>query len=323
MRGHRKGAFTGAIKEEKGWFEKSHDGVLFLDEFQNASLFSQTQLLDLLDPLSNDILINRMGESNRSRFNVKVILATNEPVDKLLSEKKLRADLFYRIRDVIKLPSLNDALESYEAPAEKMAEIRRLFYIYRWKSSPYGGEGLAYDADFAPLFPVVEESVAEPIQNFRWEGNYRQFERVVSDIYWQNDTECIDVINGNLVHEQLEKERVRLGSDSPPVCAVPHLRVVQDRLLEHGFNIGKTVEALSLLKINLGSRHSLRSFLREHHDSLNDEIRKDSKVVRFLWGNSNKAPSTGLVGYATAISRTDLIGNARPSPHPRLADSRA
>jgi len=285
MRGHVKGAYTDAVSEEDGWFAKSHGGVLFLDEFQNASLVSQTQLLDLLDPVSNDVFINRLGESNRRRFNVKVIMATNRPVGELLSEGKLRADLFYRIRDVIKLRTFSDVLNSAETPMERMAIVRRLCYIYRWKSSPYGGVGgFAYDADYAPLFPAVEESVAEPIQNFQWEGNYRQFERVISDIYWRNDTEGLNRIDGSVVQDQLEVERRRLGSESLPVCADTHLRTVENLLLEHQFNIGKTVEALNPLKFSLGSRASLRSYLRENRDSLRPEIRRDSRIASFLRG---------------------------------------
>jgi len=147
-----------------------------------------------------------------------------------------------------------------------------------------GVGGFAYDADYAPLFPAVEESVAEPIQNFQWEGNYRQFERVISDIYWRNDTEGLNRIDGSVVQDQLEVERRRLGSESLPVCADTHLRTVENLLLEHQFNIGKTVEALNPLKFSLGSRASLRSYLRENRDSLRPEIRRDSRIASFLRG---------------------------------------
>jgi hypothetical protein len=289
MRGHAKGSYSGAVTAEDGWFAKANGGVLFLDEFQSASLVSQTQLLDVLDPVSNDVFINRLGESNRRRFNVKVILATNKPVEDLLSEGRLRVDLFYRIRDIVRLQSFNDNIENAVLSAEKLSFIRRLFYIYRWKSSPYWGDQVLDEADFASLFPVVDASVAEPIENFRWDGNYRQFERVVSDIHSLNDMRRTCVIDRILVLEELEEERRRVGCNSPPVCAdgrqgleQKRLRFVEDLLASNQYNIGKTVEALKPLKFGLGSRQTLRFFLKEHLGSLRAEIRQDSRIVRFL-----------------------------------------
>jgi DNA-binding NtrC family response regulator len=72
-----KGAFTGADKQEGGWFEAADGGVLFLDELQNSSLEFQAQLLDLLSPTSNAVYVDRVGDTKRRRFNVKVMLATD------------------------------------------------------------------------------------------------------------------------------------------------------------------------------------------------------------------------------------------------------
>lgn len=289
MRGHAKGAFTGASKDKKGWFAEADNGVLFLDEFQSVSLSSQTQLLDLLDPTSNDVFVNRVGESNRQRFNVKVILATNRPVHELLTEGKLKPDLFYRIRDIIKLESFNEILDHLESPAQRMAILRRLFRIYRWKSSPYWNEEVVDQSGFACLFPIIDDSVEELIRNFRWEGNYRQFERVVSDIHSRNDEGGTYVINSTVVDEHLKEERRRLGIEIPANCTdAPQeweqrrLQQIQDLLKRNRFNIGRTVDALKPLRIGLGSRQTLRSYLIKHFNSLRPEIREDSAIAKFL-----------------------------------------
>lgn len=293
MRGHSKGAYTDAATAEDGWFAKADGGVLFLDEFQNASLVSQTQLLDLLDAVSNVVLVNRLGESQRKKFNVKVILAANKPVDELLADGKLRSDLFYRIRDVVKLSSFNEILDRLVTIEGQLLAIRRLFYIYRWKASPYWDERMLDDADFASLFPVIDASVLDPIKNFQWDGNYRQFERFVSDIHWQNDIQGRAFIDSEVMLEHLREEHVRIGSKTAPVLdrrqasVQRHLREVEDSIRENSFRIGKTVESLKALKLGLGSRQSLRSFLKEHRDCLSPDIRADSKIVQFLQGRAN------------------------------------
>ncbi|PNQ95025.1 hypothetical protein C1S70_31110 (plasmid) [Azospirillum argentinense] len=289
MRGHVKGAFTNAHQAEDGWFAKADGGVLFLDEFQNASLASQTQLLDLLDPVSDDIFINRIGEAERRRYNVKVILAVNKPVRELLADGKLREDLFYRIRTMIKFRTLNEVIDGTATPDDKARMIRKLVQIYRWKSSPCWQTQVRDEADFPPLFPIVDDSVVDPIANFRWEGNYRQFERVITSIHWHNDKQKRSTIDGDQVRARLDEECLWLGAGSLPVGAGGqlawdrrHLDVVQELLLENRFNIGKTVEALKPRRMRLGSRQSLRSFLREHRESLRPEIRTDSKIISFL-----------------------------------------
>jgi len=292
MRGHVKGAFTDAKNESAGWFADADQGVLFLDELQNGSLEFQAQLLDLLSPTSNTVRVDRMGDSRRRRFDVKVVLATNKPVSELLAARLLREDLFYRIRDVVTLPSFNSVLRGEARRSETpLAFIRRLFHVYRWKASPFGDEGRVSDGDFASLFPEVAESVVAPILKFDWKGNYRQFERVASDIHWQNDMDGKVVIDAATMLAQLAAESKRVGTAPGPAAGADGPTAeVEALLLAHGFNIGETVKALGKSRFSLGSRQTLRAFLREHQDSLSDAVRKDSKIVRFLEAGSGKSP---------------------------------
>ena len=299
MRGHAKGAFTGAIAKRDGWSADAHDGILLLDEFQNASLASQTQLLDLLDPVSNDVYIRKMGENHLVRYNVKVILALNKPVDELLATGKLREDLFYRIRDIIKMKPLNDILKNMENNGLVSAQIKRLFYLYRWKTSPYlylpvseaadSGRGFRISeiSDLTSLFPEIEDSAIKPLKDFPWKGNYRQLERVISDIHWQSDKTNRDRINENVVAEHLGEERKRLGSDASPVCTdmiegwnQTRLRTVETLLKQNRFNISLILVELKPLK--LGSRATLRSFLKENYNNLSKEVQTDSAISKFL-----------------------------------------
>jgi len=92
--GHTKGAFTGAEKDRSGFLLASNHGTLFLDEIGNLPLELQGKLLRVLQ----DGEYTRLGTSKRQKVDVRFIAATNEDLDELLSRKKFRKDLYYRIR---------------------------------------------------------------------------------------------------------------------------------------------------------------------------------------------------------------------------------
>lgn len=302
MRGYLKGAFTGANEDKDGWFAEANGGILFLDEFQNASLSSQTQLLDLLDPVSNEVYISRIGEEAKpGRYNVKVILAVNKPIDELLSSGKLREDLYYRIRDVIKLSPMNKLLETGTptTPERVKRLIRGLVYLYRWKSAPTlaiqnegtdSGTPFSSESGCVSLFPSLDEMAITELQRFDWKGNFRQFERVICDIHWENDRDNRSVIDAAIILRLLEGERTRLGKASPTTPKEGLDRVTSDRiatveslLQANNFNIKQTVEDLKQQQIfGLGSRQSLYRFLHKNVEHLKPEIKRDSKLVDFM-----------------------------------------
>jgi len=106
--GHTKGAFTGAEKDRSGFLMASNHGTLFLDEIGNLPLELQGKLLRVLQ----DGEYTRLGTSKRQKVDVRIIAATNEDLDDLLSRKKFRKDLYYRIRGGwLHLPPLRERRE--------------------------------------------------------------------------------------------------------------------------------------------------------------------------------------------------------------------
>lgn len=292
MRGYKKGAFTDANKDEDGWFAKADKGILFLDEFQNASLESQTQLLDLLDPVSNDVYVSRVGDDNIPiRFNVKVILAVNKPVDELLADGKLREDLFYRIRHIIKFESL-DAKLNCKAEENKFRFIRMLIYLYRWKSAPIlMFDPRSSDSDWGSLFPEIDESIIPVLQKISWKGNYRQFERFITDLHWDNDNSYRCLFNADLLNTKVEEEIKLFGlgvsiqeKNSLDKKNLDRLIEVESLLLKNKFNIKNTINDLkeSAFGKGLSSRPTLLRFLNDHYDQLKPIVKDDSKIVSFL-----------------------------------------
>jgi DNA-binding NtrC family response regulator len=103
--GHVKGAFTGATADRAGSFELADGGTLFLDEVGDLSPPAQAKLLRVLETRN----ITRVGGSKEIKVSVRVISATNAPLEKFVKEQKFRSDLFYRLNVYsINLPPLRE-----------------------------------------------------------------------------------------------------------------------------------------------------------------------------------------------------------------------
>ena len=117
--GHEKGSFTGAIARRKGKFEEADGGTLFLDEIGDMHLGCQAKILKVIE--SNKI--QRLGSTVPLDVNVRLIFATNHNLKQLVSEKRFRADLLYRL-DVfcIYLPPIKNRREDIPILAEHILE---------------------------------------------------------------------------------------------------------------------------------------------------------------------------------------------------------
>ena len=106
--GHVKGAFTGADSAKKGYFHEAEGGTLFLDEVGNLALETQQMLLRAIQ----ERRYRPVGDKTDRSFNVRIIAATNENLEKAVNEKRFRQDLLYRLHDFeITVPPLRDCQE--------------------------------------------------------------------------------------------------------------------------------------------------------------------------------------------------------------------
>jgi transcriptional regulator with PAS, ATPase and Fis domain len=105
--GHEKGAFTGADKEHRGYFETAHRGTIFLDEIAETSLNFQAKLLRVLQ--SGEY--QRLGSTQPRKTDARIIAATNKALVSLVQAKQFREDLYYRLNVFpIKMPPLRNRL---------------------------------------------------------------------------------------------------------------------------------------------------------------------------------------------------------------------
>jgi len=103
--GHRKGAFTGAINDKKGLFQEADGGTIFLDEVGSMSAMLQSRLLRVLQERE----VRRVGDNIPIYVNVRVVAASNEPLEKRIKDGTFREDLYYRLNVIpIHLPGLRE-----------------------------------------------------------------------------------------------------------------------------------------------------------------------------------------------------------------------
>ncbi|MCP4254846.1 MAG: response regulator [Candidatus Scalindua sp.] len=143
--GHVKGAFTGAVSNRIGRFQRADGGTIFLDEIGDISITMQLRLLKVLQ----DQEFERVGDSTPVKVNVRVIAATNQDLRKKVKQGKFREDLYHRLKVVeLTIPSLRERredipllvdyfLEKFNKTFNKniksiSADVQKIFMEYKW-----------------------------------------------------------------------------------------------------------------------------------------------------------------------------------------------
>lgn len=275
LRGYAKGSFTGAQKDHEGWFEQAAEGTLFLDEFQSAPIEVQLQLLDLMRAVSDTVRIARMGEEDKPRTcRVRLILAINEPVERLVAERRLRQDLLFRVRHRINVSPLAKRLN------EEIGLLDRLWCLHRWRSNAtieLSSLGIPHTTVpgedptrpiYSALAPDLPHDARVRLLSHGWPGNLREFERVCFDILWDLDRtgsiasrDWLETVTRAIGSETLQHEVPQLSATT-----LERLRQAERVLAKHDFKVRPAQPELEGLKLK--SPKALKSFLRHQRRHL-------------------------------------------------------
>jgi two-component system nitrogen regulation response regulator GlnG len=153
--GHEKGAFTGATAQRPGRFEQCHRGTLFLDEIGDMPPSTQTKILRVLQSGT----FERVGGNTTLEVDVRIIAATNKPLEEAVARKEFREDLFYRLNVVrVHMPPLR----------ERQSDIRLLVDFFLRK---IGGAGAGSKS--------IGEKTLAVLEAYHWPGNVRELENVL------------------------------------------------------------------------------------------------------------------------------------------------
>lgn len=166
--GYEKGAFTGAVKPKLGKFELAHGGTIFLDEIGDMNLILQAKLLRVLQEME----FERVGGTQTTKVDVRVIAATNRNLRELIRLGKFREDLFYRLNVVeITVPPLRVRKEDLPILLDNLIVKlnRKLGKKVKW----------------------VHSDAMEVLLNYDWPGNIRELENMIERVMVTMDEEVI------------------------------------------------------------------------------------------------------------------------------------
>ncbi len=154
--GHERGAFTGATLQRIGKFEQCHGGTIFLDEIGDMTPATQTKILRVLQSGT----FERVGGNQPIKADVRIIAATNKPLEEAVAARQFREDLFYRLNVVrIQMPALR----------ERRDDVRLLVNYFLKK--------FARDQKAEPK--SISTGVVKALEQYHWPGNVRELENII------------------------------------------------------------------------------------------------------------------------------------------------
>lgn len=166
--GHTKGSFTDAKEDKAGRFEVASGGTLFLDEIGNLTSSLQMKLLTVLQSRQ----VTRVGSSIAKPVDIRLICATNLPAEELLSEKRFRQDLLYRINTVeIKLPPLRSRKDDIPLLAEHFLHV--------------------YSQKYNKPVKRISTGALQTLAGYHWPGNVRELQHAIERVVILSESETL------------------------------------------------------------------------------------------------------------------------------------
>ena len=167
--GHEKGAFTDANQTRQGKFELASSGTLFLDEVGDMSPGGQAKLLRVLE----EKVVVRVGGSQTIPVDVRVIAATNQPLEQMIVEKRFREDLYFRLNVVnLSIPPLSQRGDDILLLANHFLE----HFCYQ----------------IGRAVPVLQRSARHALQSHSWPGNIRELRNTIERVAYLCSEEEIE-----------------------------------------------------------------------------------------------------------------------------------
>ena len=157
--GHKKGSFTGAGEDRKGYFEEANKGTIFLDEIGETPLATQVKLLRVLE--SGEFM--RVGEAKTRKTDVRIIAATNKDLRDLVKKGGFRQDLYFRLKTVtVHVPALRNRVEDIGPFVERFA--------------------LEFTRSNDILYRGFMPDAVRVLKQYEWPGNVRELKNFVEKI---------------------------------------------------------------------------------------------------------------------------------------------
>ncbi len=234
--GHEKGAFTGAVAQKRGKIEVADGGTLFLDEIGDMSLSAQAKILRVLE----DGKFERVGSTQTRSVDIRLLAATNKPLEDMVAQGTFREDLFYRLNVVpIQLPPLR----------ERAGDVKLLLeHFLRF----YAGE-------LAILEKKFSRDALRMLEGYPFPGNIRELRNLVERLYILTPSEEISLGDVQPHLNQMISGGEDSGIFKETRAFADARRDFEQRFLEtqlkmHAGNISRTAASLGLQQSNLSRK---------------------------------------------------------------------
>jgi two-component system response regulator AtoC len=245
--GHEKGAFTGAISTKIGRFEEADGGTLFLDEIGDMPPSVQAKVLRVLE----EFVFTRLGGKENIKVDLRVIAATNKPIETLIEGGAFRLDLFHRLNGLsLCIPALRDRTEDLEGLSRHFVTLF---------CDKYGKQPLE-----------LHPSTLEILRRYRWPGNVRELKNCMERAIVVCDLPSIrpEHLPDSILASQRPPET--LVSPEAPASSEPRdyrtdymRKIILDTLQRTN---GNRNEAAELLKISRKTLYNRMKELDIRHD---------------------------------------------------------
>lgn len=237
--GYKSGAFTGAVEDRVGLFERANGGTIFLDEIGEVSPAFQVKLLRVLQEGE----IRPLGASKTRQVDVRVIAATNRDLAADVKTGRFREDLYYRLTPVgIHIPPLRERLQDIPALVEKLLE--------------QATTALGKTAD------GINAEALNCMQGYHWPGNVRELQNEIQHLLVMSDTKTLgaDLLSPRILRAAPKEEELEIqslsklhGSLKERVEAI-EARVLKECLIRHQWNKSRAAKELGLSRVGLRSK---------------------------------------------------------------------
>ncbi|MCK5149285.1 sigma-54-dependent Fis family transcriptional regulator, partial [bacterium] len=226
--GHEKGAFTGAVSNHRGRFEKASEGTLFLDEIGNLSMPLQAKLLTAIERRQ----VIRLGANHPIPIDIRLIAATNQPIHEKVADGIFREDLLYRINTVeLQLPPLRQRGHDILLLAQHFLEQYCNKYQHRTKT--------------------LNAASREKLLTYQWPGNVRELQHAIERAVIMSESQTLSP--ADILLAPRKKKGSELPLDEFKLDEIEKL-AIQRALKKHQGNISKAARELGLTRTSLYRR---------------------------------------------------------------------
>jgi DNA-binding NtrC family response regulator len=243
--GYQKGAFTGASAPKAGKFEAAHGGTLFLDEIANLPLGAQAKLLRVIQEKA----VLRLGATHPVKINVRLITASNQPLQGLAESGQMREDLFFRLNEfIITIPPLRERKDDIPYLAKRFLDIT--------------------NRELRKNVQRFSEYSLEALLSYNWPGNVRQLRSVIRRAVLLAD----DIITER--HLDIKRTPVPGLAFTPRVEGIPWQELSLKEIVHRSVVTVEREVLLQVLKYTKGNKAKAARLLQIDYKTIHTKMKQ-------------------------------------------------